>query len=182
MKIGEKTFVSISYTLKVNGETVETVTAERPLEFVYGTGNLLPKFEDSLKDLVPGDPFAFTLTPDDGYGERIPEAVVDLPKDVFMMDGVIEEGLLTVGNQLPMSDNQGNRMLGTITAVGDDTVTMDFNHPMAGNTLDFTGAVVAVREATAEDMMPMGGGCGCGCEGECDDDCGCGDSDCSCGK
>lgn len=175
MKIGENTFVSLSYTLTVNGEVIETVPAEHPLEFVYGAGYLLPKFEAELKGLQPGDKFEFGLAAGDAYGEQIPEAVVELPKDIFMIDGKIEDGLLTVGNQLPMSDNQGNRMVGTVKAVAENSVTMDFNHPMAGKALDFKGTVVAVREATEADRMPHGG-CSCGCDdaGSCEGDGGCG--------
>ena len=98
-----------------------------------------------------------------------------------MIDGKIEDGMLEVGNQLPMSDNQGNRMVGTIKAVGDQSVTMDFNHPMAGKALEFKGTIVEVREARPEDMM-MGhtGGCDCGCNGNCDDGCGHDHSSCGC--
>lgn len=169
MKIGEKTFVALSYELKVDGELVEKVTAEAPLQFVYGAGFLLPKFEAQLKGLGKGDAFAFRLASEDAYGPVMPEAVVDLPKDVFMVDGQIEEGLLEIGNQLPMSDNQGNRLVGVVKAVEGDKVTMDFNHPMAGKDLEFSGAVVEVREAKPEDMMPAhacGSGCGDGC-GDC---------------
>ena len=82
-----------------------------------------------------------------------------------------------------MSDNQGNRLVGVVKAVKDDVVTMDFNHPMAGKSLDFKGKVVEVREATPADLAPMNGGCSCG-DG-CGDGCGsgCGDSHdggCSC--
>ncbi len=87
------------------------------------------------------------------YGEVIPDAVVELPKEVFMVDGKIEDGMLEIGNQLPMSDNQGNRLVGVVKAVGNDSVTMDFNHPMAGKALEFSGTIVEVREATPEDMM-----------------------------
>lgn len=173
MKIGENKFASISYTLTVDGEVVETVTAEAPLEFVFGAGFLLPQFEENLEGKVVGDKFGFTLLPGESYGEIIPEAVVELPTSVFMMDGQIEEGLLTVGNQLPMSDTQGNRMIGTIKEVKPESVIMDFNHPMAGKTLVFAGEVVGVREATEADLMMgqmAGGGCGCGCGEEgCDD-------------
>ena len=173
MKIGEKTFVSLSYELKVDGETVETVTAESPLEFVYGAGYLLPKFEAHLTGLGKGDEFAFRLDAADAYGEQIADAVVELPKEVFMIDGKIEDGLLEVGNQLPMSDNMGNRLVGTVKSVSGDTVTMDFNHPMAGKTLDFKGKIVGVREATDADMMhghaAAGGGCDCCGGGDCDD-------------
>ena len=106
MKIGEneKTFVALSYELTVDGEVVEKVTAESPLQFIYGAGFLLPKFEAHLKGLSKGDDFAFHLDTEDAYGPVISEAVVDLPKEVFMVDGKIEDGLLEIGNQLPMSD------------------------------------------------------------------------------
>lgn len=185
MKIGEneKTFVALSYELTVDGEVVEKVTAESPLQFIYGAGFLLPKFEAHLKGLSKGDDFAFHLDTEDAYGPVISEAVVDLPKEVFMVDGKIEDGLLEIGNQLPMSDNQGNRLVGVVKAVKDDAVTMDFNHPMAGKSLDFKGKVVEVREAAPADLAPMNGGCSCG-DG-CGDGCGsgCGDSHdggCSC--
>ncbi len=182
MNIAEQKFVSLSYTLTSGGETVESVPADKPLSFVYGIGQLLPKFEQHLAGLKTGDKFQFTLTPADGYGELNPEAVVELPKDIFMIDGVLAEEMLTVGNVLPMSDQAGNRLMGTIRAIGDASVTMDFNHPMAGKTLEFSGEVVGVRDSTPEDLMPMmGGGCGCGCDDGCEDDCeksGCGGCGC----
>lgn len=183
MKIGEKTFVSLNYVLKVNGEIVDQSSPERPLEFVVGMGMLLPKFEENIAGKVAGDKFEFTLTPEEGYGVQMAEAIVELPKTSFMIDGKIEEGLLEVGNQIPMATSDGQRMIGNVTAVSEETVTMDFNHPMAGKTLDFTGEVLAVREATDADMAPfMGGGCGCGGDhdgcgegcGEENDGCGCG--------
>ena len=166
MKIGEKTFVALSYQLKVDGQVVETVKAESPLQFVYGTGFLLPAFEANLAGLGKGDPFAFRLDAANAYGEVIPDAVVELPKEVFMVDGKIEDGMLEIGNQLPMSDNQGNRMMGIVKEVGEETVKMDFNHPMAGKTLNFDVEIVSVRDVTPEDLQ---GGCSCG---DCGDDCG----------
>lgn len=181
MKIGEKTFVSLSYTLKVAGEVVDSTTAEHPLEFVYGAGYLLPKFEENIKGLEKGDKFAFTLQAAEGYGEVVAVAITDLPKSVFMIDGAIEEGLLEIGNQIPMSTADGQRLVGFVREVGNDTVKMDFNHPMAGKTLDFSGEIVGVREATDQDMMygmAAAGGCNCGCG----DDCNCDDSQgCGCG-
>lgn len=184
MKVGEKTFVGLSYELKVDGKTVETVPADAPLQFVYGTGYLLPRFEENLKGLKKGDKFEFTLDAENAYGELVEEAVVEIPKSAFMVDGQIQEGLLEVGNHLPMSDNQGNRLVGIIKAIGDDVVTMDFNHPMAGKTLNFSGTVVEVREATPEDMMQgMMSGCGCDSDGcDCGDNCECdAQSSCGCG-
>jgi FKBP-type peptidyl-prolyl cis-trans isomerase SlyD len=185
MKIGKESFVSITYKLTVDNEVIENVTAERPLEFIFGAGLLLPAFEANLEGKEVGDKFSFTLTPEDGYGIVHPEAIVELPRSIFMVDGEIEEGLLTIGNQLPMADNQGNHMIGTIRNVVEDTVTMDFNHPLAGKTLNFEGEVQNVREVTPEDidrlnrMMGGGGGCDCGCGGGCEgESCGC--DDCGC--
>ena len=185
MKIGKESFVSITSKLTVDNEVIENVTAERPLEFIFGAGLLLPAFEENLEGKEVGDKFSFTLTPENGYGVIHPEAIVDLPRSIFMVDGEIEEGLLTIGNQLPMADNQGNHMIGTIRNVVEDTVTMDFNHPLAGKTLNFEGEVQNVREVTAEDIdrlnrMMGGGGCDCGCGGGCGEEGSCGCDDCGC--
>ena len=183
MKISENKFVSLAYTLTVDGQVAGQATAERPLEFVYGVGMLLPKFEEFIAGKEAGEKFEFVLTPAEGYGEINPQAVVNLPKDVFMVDGAIPDDMLVAGNVLPMADQNGNRLMGTVKAVNENDVTMDFNHPMAGKTLNFTGDILGVREAKPEDMMPAGGcsyGSGsCGCEGGDCGDGGCGDG-CGC--
>lgn len=182
MKISENKFVSLAYTLTVDGEVADQATAERPLEFVYGMGMLLPKFEEFIAAKEVGDKFEFVLTPAEGYGEINAQAVVNLPKDVFMVDGAIPDDMLVVGNVLPMADQAGNRLMGTVKAVNEADVTMDFNHPMAGKTLNFTGEILGVREATPADMMPMGGGCSCGSCGCDSGDSGCDSGDCDCGS
>ncbi len=153
MKIGKETVVSLSYTLMVEGDIVETVKNDNPLRFIFGTGYLLPKFEENVADKVVGDTFEFILSAKEGYGEINPEAVVELPKDMFMIDGKIEDGLLTLGNVLPMQDSDGNRLQGTIDEIKDDVVVMNFNHPLAGSELHFKGEVVEVREATPQEIM-----------------------------
>ncbi len=167
MKIGEKTFVSLTYTLTVDGHVVDSATKENPLAFPFGAGYLLPKFEEQINGLGVGDKFEFTLAPVDGYGDVIEQAIVELPVSVFMVDGKVEEGLLTIGNQIPMSTADGQHLMGLVRAVTLDTVKMDFNHPMAGKTLNFSGEIVEVRESTDEDYFHgMGGGCDCeDCEG-----------------
>ena len=160
MKVEQNKFVSVDYKLTVDGQIADQSHPEHPLEFIFGTGMLLPKFEEAILGKEVGDEVAFTLEAKDGYGE------------------VIAEEMLFVGNQVPMSDNQGNRMLGTIREVGEETVKMDFNHPMAGKTLNFEVKVVGVRDVQPEDLAPKGG-CGCGCEHDsCGDDCGCNDGCC----
>ena len=180
MKVENTKFVAVNYTLTVDGQVADKNPEGKPLEFVCGAGMLLPKFEGALMGKEPGDKVSFTLEPKDGYGEIIPEAIVDLPKDIFMVDGKLAEDILFVGSQVPMSDAQGNRMLGVVKEVAETTVKMDFNHPMAGKTLNFNVEVVEVRDVTPEDLAAQGG-CNCGCHGDCESGCegGC-DSECGC--
>lgn len=183
--------VSLSYVLRradtAEKEIVEEVFADRPLTFLLGHGNLLPKFEANVEGLKVGDSFEFILACDDAYGKSQPEAIVVLPKNIFEIDGVVDETMLTVGNAIPMMDNAGNRLTGVVVELGGDTVKMDFNHPMAGADLHFVGKVVDIREATEEELqhghIHQGGGCGSGGCG----DCGCGEgaeeaSSCGCGS
>ena len=98
-----------------------------------------------------------------------------------MVDGKLAEEILFVGSQVPMSDAEGHRMLGVVKEVGESTVKMDFNHPMAGKTLNFEVEVVEVRDVTPEDLASQGG-CHChDCGGDCESGCDCGDKDCDCG-
>jgi FKBP-type peptidyl-prolyl cis-trans isomerase SlyD len=152
MKIATNKVVSLSYELVVDGDVIETVKADKPMQFIFGTGYLLPKFEAHIEGKGAGDAFEFMLSAIDAYGEETPDAIVELPKHLFEVDGKIEDGLLTIGNVLPMADVDGNRLNGTVNEVRDDMVVMDFNHPLAGAELHFKGAVVAVREASEEEI------------------------------
>ena len=163
MKVEKNKMVAVDYKLTVDGAIADQSQPGAPLEFICGTGMLLPKFEEAILGKEPGEKVAFTLSPKDGYGEVIAEAIVDLPKNTFMVDGKLAEDILFAGSQVPMSDAQGNRMIGTIKEVGEETVKMDFNHPMAGKTLNFEVEVVSVRDVTPEDLQSAGG-CSCGCD------------------
>jgi FKBP-type peptidyl-prolyl cis-trans isomerase SlyD len=175
MKVEQNKVVSLSYTLEADGNVKEVVTKEQPAQFMYGVGYLLPKFEEQIMNMIAGDKFDFTLQAADAYGEFDEQAILDIPKDIFKIDGKFDDQYINVGNSIPMQDQEGNRLYGTVWKIGDDTVTMNFNHPLAGNTLHFTGEIVNVREATPEDLSGSCSCCGC------DDDCECEDNDCGCG-
>jgi FKBP-type peptidyl-prolyl cis-trans isomerase SlyD len=175
--------VSIVYELRsgsVEGEVVEALSSENPLTFMFGTGGLLPKFEENLSGLATGDQFEFQLNSEDAYGPVVDSAIVHVPQTVFETDGKINEDMLKIGNMVPMMDSEGRRMNGKIIAIEGEAVHMDFNHPMAGNDLYFKGEVTEVRSATDDELTHghvhgTGGGCGCGSEGgSCSDD-SCGD-------
>lgn len=190
MTVRKDKVVSLIYELRVDapdGEVVEALSEDRPLTFLYGSGNLLPKFEDNIDGLNIGDSFDFNLNAADAYGEVNQEAVVEVPIAAFEMDGKVDENLLKIGNNIPMRDNAGNRLNGVVKEVTDANVKMDFNHPLAGNHLFFKGQVTDVREATEEELshghVHAGGGCGCG-SGGCGDgqpmDNNCGGGTCGC--
>ena len=189
MKIQKDKVIAVSYELEVEGKIADKASSEAPLEYIHGTGMLLPKFEAALDGKVAGDPFEFTLTPEEGYGVYNPKYLVALPIEAFQIDGKVHEELLVVGRTLPMLNSEGQVVSGTVAAVDEKSVTMDFNHPMAGKTLHFTGEVVDVREAPAEEghhcCQGKGkgqchkhegeehecckeSGKGCDCEGDCD--------------
>ncbi|MFW5890403.1 MAG: FKBP-type peptidyl-prolyl cis-trans isomerase, partial [Marinilabiliaceae bacterium] len=136
MEIAKNKFVSLSYQLRLNGaegDLIEETGESNPLQFVFGTGKMIQMFENKLEGLKQGDDFNFELKKDEAYGDVNENAIVDLPKNVFEVNGEIDESLLTVGNMVPMQDANGNRLNGIVLEVKDDTVKMDFNHPLAGD-------------------------------------------------
>ena len=190
MKIELNNVVEFCYELEVDGQVVDQTTKERPLDYIHGTGSLLPKLEAAIEGMEPGDRFDVTLSPADGYGEVDPSRILDLPKSAFEVNGEVREDLLVPGNTIPMLNSMGGVIPGVVLEVSEDSVKMDLNHQMAGKTLHFTGEVLTVREATEKELTEglhgefvhscgcggcHGGDCGSGCEGgNCSDDCGCG--------
>ena len=185
MEISKNTMVTLTYDLRVddsNGEMVEQATQENPLQFLYGVGMMLPKFEANLLGVKQGDSFEVKLEKADAYGEVNPDALVDLPKHVFEVDGKVDYELIKVGNTVPMMSSNGQRLNGVVLELTDDVVKMDFNHPLAGEDLFFKGSVLEVREASEEEIAQIlngSGGCGCGSGGCGSDDGGCNDGSCS---
>lgn len=180
MRISANKYVAVIYDLNVGEgeerELMEKATREVPLKFIYGTGMMIPAFEDALAGLESGDQFDFSLTPENAYGEYNEDHVLELPKNIFEIDGKFDSEMVKEGNTIPMMDADGHRMNGSVLDVKKDVVVMDFNHPLAGETLHFKGEVVDVHEPTAEEIAAMtSSSCGGGCEG-----CGggCGDHEC----
>jgi len=184
MKITANKAVSAEYELFVDGETegvlelMEKATVEQPLSFVYGIGMMLPKFEENLFGMQAGDKFDFVINTEDAYGEYDDESVLDLDRAIFEIDGKIDEEVIFEGNVVPLMDNEGNRINAQVVTISDSHVTVDLNHPLAGENLHFKGSVLEVREASEKELAAlMGGGCGCGDGGCGDGSCGNGDED-----
>ncbi len=153
MNIQKDKVVELEYELTVDGKVVDkTSDMTGPLDYIHGEHMLLPKFESELEGLEPGNEFAFTLTAEEGYGEYDPKRKFDIPKSSFEVDGVLREDLLQVGKVIPLLNSAGAVVQGKIDAISEDKVTMDFNHPMAGKTLNFKGKVLTVRDATEKEL------------------------------
>ena len=152
MKVENNKVVAVSYALEVEGKIADKSAPGNPLEYIHGTGMLLPKFEGALEGKEPGDSFDFVLSPEHGYGTYDPKYLVDLPKTAFAIDGQVREDLLVVGRTIPMLNQAGQVVQGTVSKVTDSSVTMDFNHPMAGKVLNFSGKVISVRDATEKEL------------------------------
>ncbi len=152
MKINPNHVVSVTYDLYVDNEEgteflTESATEEQPLTFLFGVGQMLPKFEENLSQLSTGDTYDFRLSAEDAYGDYDEEAVANLPLDMFKGTEVPE-----IGSILPLQDNNGNRFQGQVVSVAEDSVIVDLNHPMAGQELHFKGNILNVRPATEEEL------------------------------
>jgi FKBP-type peptidyl-prolyl cis-trans isomerase SlyD len=152
MKIEPQHVVSLTYDLyspQQDGTEalVESTTEEQPLTFLFGVGQMLPKFEENLSTLSTGDNYDFRISAADGYGEYDDKAVANLPIEMFNGTDVPE-----VGSILPLQDNNGNRFQGQVVSVAEDSVIVDLNHPMAGQELHFKGKILNVRPATPEEL------------------------------
>lgn len=187
--------ITLSYTLRTeqDGPVVEATPDDNPLVFISGHQQTLPLFEANILLKKAGDEYSFKIVAESAYGERNEEMVVELDKEIF---GGLEDEDLQVGNEIPMADSMGRHLMGKIVEVQESVVVMDFNHPLAGKDLYFSGKIIDVRPATEEELAALkkhscggncgscGGGCGhdhsdcgggCGHDhSECGDGCGCG--------
>ena len=152
MTIDKNHVVAVNYTLhsiEENGEKtfIEQTTTENPFVFLYGVGMMLPKFEENIQGLAVGDKKSFTLTPNDAYGEKMDNATGQLPIEMFGGNELPPPGVI-----LPLQDQEGNQMNAVVVEVTPEAVIVDFNHPMAGKTLDFDVEVLSTRPATEEEL------------------------------
>lgn len=155
MKIGKNKIVTLTYVLRrenEKGEIIQEVDDSKPFVHLFGAGSLLPAFEENLNNLEPGETFAFYLSADDAYGESSDKAIVELDRNIFEIDGQIDEEIVAVGKMIAMQDENGRPLDGKVLAIKDNTIIMDFNHPLGGQNLFFTGKIKEVREAAEEEL------------------------------
>lgn len=155
MIIDQNTVVTLHYKLQednADGELIEETHGGEPLTFLFGVGQMIPEFEAKLEGKAAGDHFAFGIPHADAYGPYDEDAVAALPLEIFMHEGEIDMEMLQQGQMIPLRDEEGRMLYGTVEEVRENDVVMDFNHPMAGVDLYFTGQIESVRAATKEEI------------------------------
>lgn len=141
-KVAKDLVVTIEYKLTVDGEVIDSSDEEGPLTYLHGYDNILPGLEDELLGMKVGESKVLALAPEDGYGEYSDEAFMDVSRQEFT-----EEIPLEIGVELHLTDSEGDEAYATIAEIGDETITLDFNHPLAGKELNFEIKVMEMRKA-----------------------------------
>lgn len=139
--------VSMAYKLTVDGEVLDEAGDQDAIEFLQGHRNIIPGLERELAGMKVGESKSVVVKAEDGYGVIDKEQVQDISLEEFP-EGIVPE----IGMELEIKDEEQNEMFGRILAIKSDAVTMDFNHPLAGKTLNFEVKIVSVREPTSEEM------------------------------
>lgn len=139
--------VSMEYKLTVDGEVLDSSDEAGPLQFLAGYGNIIPGLESEMTGMKIGDSKNVTVQPGDGYGEFDEEAFTDVSRSEFPPDLKLEEGM-----ELHVTDEDGDHQVAYVAEFDDKTVKLDFNHPLAGDVLEFSVKVVALREPTEEEL------------------------------
>jgi len=139
--------VSMEYTLSVDGEELDSSKDSGPLQFLAGYDNIVPGLEREMLGMKIGESKDVLVLPEDGYGEFDEEAFMEVPRSEFPTDMELEEGL-----ELNVTDEDGQHQLAFVESFTDKTVRLDFNHPLAGAELQFNVKVIALRDATKEEL------------------------------
>lgn len=148
MSIAANKAVAIHYTLKNDdGEILDSSEGTDPLMYLHGHQNIVPGLEAALEGLAVGDKKHVRVSPEQGYGERMDEAIQKVPQSEFPAEIPREIGL-----QIFAEGPGGQHFPLWITAIDDDVVTVDGNHPLAGQALNFDIEVVEIRDASEEEL------------------------------
>ena len=148
MKVGKDKVVLMHYTLKNDaGDVIDSSEGGDPLPFLQGHGNIIPGLESALEGSKVGDKLEVSIKPKEGYGVRMKDAIQEIPNSALQS---VDE--VKVGMQLQSQDKDGNAFLVSVTKIEDDKITVDGNHPLAGQTLHFSVSIESIRKAEDEEL------------------------------
>lgn len=147
MKVAANCVVSVDYSLHLgDGAVVDSSSDTEPLTYLHGSGQIIPGLEKQLEGMNVGQKKDVIVQPADGYGDRDPDNVQEISRDHF------GDRELNVGDEFVAVDDEENEIPVRVEKVAGDTITVDFNHPLAGKTLHFSVTIKEVRAATADEL------------------------------
>jgi len=146
-KVEDDAVVSLNYTVMVNGEVVDTSDEHGPIQFIQGHGQVIKGLERELYGMEPGEDKTFVVAAADGYGEVDPDAYTDIPRTEFPDSIPMKEGITLI-----LRGKDGEEIDAYIAKVSDESVRLNFNHPLAGKDLQFSVKIVSLRAATDEEL------------------------------
>jgi FKBP-type peptidyl-prolyl cis-trans isomerase SlyD len=158
MRVEKNKVVSIHYTLRdESGEILDTSRGRDPLNYIHGSGQIIPGLEKALEGKAAGDDLSVVVGPEEGYGNRDESLVYDVPKGRFQAIETIE-----VGMQFNVGTDQGSLLM-RVADVDEENVILDGNHPLADMRLSFDVSVVDIRKATQDELALCEHGPACEC-------------------
>ncbi|WP_019594705.1 peptidylprolyl isomerase [Thioalkalivibrio sp. ALM2T] len=147
MQVAQNAVVAIHYTLTNDaGEKIDSSEGREPLAYLHGQGQIVPGLEKELEGKAAGDKVQAKVSPEEGYGEKIDAMVQEIPMEAFQGVESVEPGMQF------QAQTENGPLTVTVTKVEGETATVDGNHPLAGETLNFDVEIVEVREASAEEL------------------------------
>jgi FKBP-type peptidyl-prolyl cis-trans isomerase SlyD len=145
--IKANTVVTLSYILRDDdGELIDQSQDGSPLLYLHGARNIVPGLEEQLEGVAEGESITATVSPEKGYGPRIGEAR-EVPRNLFPADAELAAGMQVIAH-----DDEGRQIPFFITGITEETITVDPNHPLAGETLHFEVTVESARDASDEEI------------------------------
>ncbi|MFW5714318.1 MAG: FKBP-type peptidyl-prolyl cis-trans isomerase [Brevefilum sp.] len=160
--IEKNVVVTLDYSLEVEGKEIDS----GPIKFLYGHGNIIPGLESEIEGMEIGDEKEVQVKAENAYGEYDPDLELEVPLSTFPEDFDIQ-----LGRPMRLQDNEGRVFTGVATAITDEMVKLNLNHPLAGKDLLFKTKVEELRSATEEEIErgSLAEGCSGCSSGDCSD-------------
>jgi FKBP-type peptidyl-prolyl cis-trans isomerase SlyD len=146
-EVQDDLIVTLDYTVTVDGEVVDTSQNDEPILFIQGKGHIVPGLERALYGMSEGESKEVVVSAADGYGEVDEEAFAEIPRSEFPPEIPLEPGV-----ELQLKNQEGDELEAFIVSADNETVHLNFNHPLAGKELLFSVEVVELRQATEEEL------------------------------
>jgi FKBP-type peptidyl-prolyl cis-trans isomerase SlyD len=147
LKVDDGQVVSMHYTLHVDGQVVDSSSGGEPLQFIQGMGHIIPGLEHELYDMNVGDTKIIVVAARDGYGEENDEAFMEVPRDAFPTNVP-----LMPGTEMELRDQSDQPVYARIDSIGQESIRLNMNHPLAGKELHFDVKIADLRPATDEEI------------------------------